>query len=194
MPETYCLNLDYKDFIIYLILLSYYLPFSPFTSHLSPFTSHYLSPSAFYLLPPNYINQIRHIPDISMQAKASGVNTFQHKFINWSTRKRGNVQRIHICTPTSVSDFSAIQKIPQAVPVVHVARCNGPILGNGVFHAPKNRITPIIDTRNIIEYSARNIKPKRSPEYSVWKPDTSSDSASGISKGARLLSANEAIK
>jgi hypothetical protein len=30
--------------------------------------------------------------------------------------------------------------------------------------------------------------------YSVWKPATSSDSASGRSNGSRFVSANEAIK
>ena len=107
------------------------------------------------------------MPDINIQAKASGVNTFQHNVINWSTRKRGNVQRIHICTPTKPKLFKATQNIPQTTPVVQLANCNEPTLGNGVFHAPKNRITPIMDTRNIIEYSAKNINAKRKPEYSV---------------------------
>ena len=134
------------------------------------------------------------MPDINIQAKASGVNTFQHSVINWSTRKRGNVQRIHICTPTNAKLFKATQNIPQTTPVVQLANCTEPILGNGVFHAPKNKITPIIDTRNIMEYSAKNINANLKPEYSVWKPDTNSDSASGISNGARLASANEAMK
>src|ERR1700754_61270 len=102
-----------------------------------------------------------------MQAKASGVNTFQHKFINWSTLKRGSVHLIHICTPTNDNVFTAIQNIPQALLVVQSAKCTGPILGNGVFHAPKNRITPTIDTRNIMEYSAKNTKAKRIPVNSV---------------------------
>lgn len=35
------------------------------------------------------------------------------------------------------------------------------------------------------EYSERKMKAKKAPEYSVLKPDTSSDSASEKSKGAR---------
>src|SRR6202000_1647091 len=111
-----------------------------------------------------------------------------------STRKRGSVHLIHICTPTRASVFITTQNMPQAMPVVQLARCTDAILGNGVFHAPKNRITATIDTRNIIEYSAKNTSAKRKPVYSVWKPATSSDSASGISNGARLLSASEAMK
>ena len=129
-----------------------------------------------------------------MQMNASGVNTFQHRFISWSTRRRGSVQRIHICIPTRVSVFNTIHIIPQAVPVVQLAKCIGPILGSGVFQAPKNKITLIIDTKNIIEYSEKNTNAKRIPVNSVWKPATNSDSASGISNGARLLSASEAMK
>ena len=128
-----------------------------------------------------------------MQMNASGVNTFQHRFISWSTRRRGSVQRIHICIPTRVSVFNTIHNMPQAVPVVQFAKCAAPILGNGVFQAPRNNITLIIDTKNIMEYSEKNTKAKRIPVNSVWKPATSSDSASGISNGARLLSASEAM-
>jgi len=84
--------------------------------------------------------------------------------------------------------------MPQPLPVVQLAKCTAPMFGNGVFHAPKNSTTLIIDTKNIIEYSEKNTNAKRIPVYSVWKPATSSDSASGMSNGARLLSANEAIK
>src|ERR1700753_3871966 len=102
-----------------------------------------------------------------MHTNARGVNTFQHKFISWSTRKRGNVQRIHIWAPTSARVLATIQNMPQAVPVVQSASCIEPIFGSGVFHAPKNNNTPIIDTKNIIEYSAKKISAKRIPEYSV---------------------------
>ena len=84
--------------------------------------------------------------------------------------------------------------MPQPLPVVQSAKCTAPMFGSGVFHAPKNSTTLIIDTKNIIEYSEKNTNAKRIPVYSVWKPATSSDSASGMSNGARLLSANEAIK
>src|ERR1700712_1782317 len=109
-------------------------------------------------------------------------------------RKRGNVQRIHICINTNTSVFKVTHKIPQAKPVVQLAKRAAPMLGKGVFHAPKNSITANIDTKNIMAYSAKNTKAKPMPVYSVWKPATSSDSASGMSNGARFASANDDIK
>lgn len=46
------------------------------------------------------------------------------------------------------------------------------------------------DIRIIEQYSARKNKAKPILEYSTLKPETSSDSASGRSKGALLVSAN----
>ena len=43
-------------------------------------------------------------------------------------------------------------------------------------------------------YSARKNSAKKKPLYSVWKPATSSLSASGMSKGVRLVSASAATK
>ena len=43
-------------------------------------------------------------------------------------------------------------------------------------------------------YSAMKKRAKRIAPYSVWKPATSSDSASGRSNGRRLVSANEATR
>ena len=59
----------------------------------------------------------------------------------------------------------------------------------GRSHPPKNSVTAIADTAIILAYSARKYRENRNPLYSVWKPATSSDSASGRSKGARLVSA-----
>ena len=115
----------------------------------------------------NYIKNSLHTPDISIHAKASGVNTFQHRVINWSTRKRGSVHRIHICTPTKANTFNIVQNMPQAAPVVQSAKRTLPMFGKGVFHAPRNRITATIDTKNIIEYSAKKTKAKRIPVNSV---------------------------
>ena len=47
---------------------------------------------------------------------------------------------------------------------------------------------------NISVYSAMKNIAKKKPLYSVWKPATSSLSASGMSKGARLHSASPAVK
>ena len=118
----------------------------------------------FYLL---YINHNRHIPDTSIHTNARGVSTFQHKFISWSTRRRGSVHLIHICTPISSRVLIAIQKMPHAPPVVQSANRTTPIFGNGVFHAPKNSTTLIMDTRNIMEYSAKKTKANCIPVNSV---------------------------
>ena len=65
--------------------------------------------------------------------------------------------------------------------------------GNGRSQPPKNSVTqsPLITT--IAAYSARKNSDQRKPEYSVWNPATSSDSASGRSKGARFVSAVPAM-
>ena len=47
---------------------------------------------------------------------------------------------------------------------------------------------------NISVYSAMKNMAKKNPLYSVWKPATSSLSASGMSNGARLHSARPAVK
>lgn len=72
--------------------------------------------------------------------------------------------------------------------------------------APKDRrgiILLIIPVKNIIEvrnlinkilpYSAIKRKAKRAPPYSILNPETSSDSPSAKSKGARLVSARHVI-
>jgi hypothetical protein len=53
-------------------------------------------------------------------------------------------------------------------------------------------VTAIDETAIIAEYSARKNSDQRKPLYSVWKPAVSSDSASGRSNGARLVSATMA--
>src|SRR5690606_13442140 len=129
-----------------------------------------------------------------MHTKATGINIFQQRVINWSARKRGRVQRTHIWIPTIKSDLLTVQKSPQPKPVVQSANRKLPMLGRGVFHPPKKIMTPSIETKNIMAYSAKNKKANLIPPYSVWKPPISSDSASGISKGALLHSASVAMK
>ena len=51
----------------------------------------------------------------------------------------------------------------------------------------------IAETVTMFTYSARKNSANFSDEYSVWKPPTSSDSASGRSNGARLVSPTIAI-
>ncbi len=59
---------------------------------------------------------------------------------------------------------------------------------------PKNRVTTTADMVIVFMNSARKNKAKRIEEYSVWKPPTSSCSASAKSKGGRFSSAVMAMK
>src|SRR5436309_7096592 len=65
--------------------------------------------------------------------------------------------------------------------------------GKGRSHPPSHRVTAIDETAIIAEYSARKNRDQRKPLYSVWNPAVNSDSASGKSNGARLVSATMAI-
>src|SRR6266576_240760 len=62
-------------------------------------------------------------------------------------------------------------------------------LGNGRIHPPSHKVTAIDETAIMAEYSARKNSDQRKPLYSVCKPAVNSDSASGKSNGARLVSA-----
>jgi hypothetical protein len=61
-------------------------------------------------------------------------------------------------------------------------------------HPPKKTITVRQDITIIELYSAKKKSAKPILEYSTLNPDTSSDSASGKSKGARFVSAKILIK
>ena len=63
----------------------------------------------------------------------------------------------------------------------------------GRWEAPKNRVAERVFIRRILEYSARKNSAKGPPAYSTLKPETSSDSPSVKSKGARLVSARVEI-
>lgn len=59
---------------------------------------------------------------------------------------------------------------------------------------PAKNITEVRNLMNkILPYSAIKRKAKRAPPYSILKPETSSDSPSAKSKGARLVSARQVI-
>src|SRR5208282_1890920 len=70
----------------------------------------------------------------------------------------------------------------------------GPLsaLGKGRSQPPSHSVTAIEETAIIAEYSARKNNDQRKPLYSVWNPAVNSDSASGRSNGARLVSATMA--
>jgi hypothetical protein len=58
---------------------------------------------------------------------------------------------------------------------------------------PRNRVTMMADMVTVFMNSARKNRAKRIEEYSVWKPPTSSCSASTRSKGGRFSSAVAAM-
>src|SRR5690242_2060060 len=60
--------------------------------------------------------------------------------------------------------------------------------GQGARQPPRNSVVASAETVTMLMYSARKNRANFSDEYSVWKPPTSSDSASGRSNGARLVS------
>src|SRR3954453_1488989 len=64
----------------------------------------------------------------------------------------------------------------------------GPPIGHGACQPPRNKVVASAETVVMLMYSARKNIANLIDEYSVWKPATSSLSASGRSKGARLVS------
>src|ERR687890_2702737 len=61
-------------------------------------------------------------------------------------------------------------------------------IGQGARHPPRNSVAASAETVTMLMYSARKNSANFSDVYSVWKPPTSSLSASGRSNGARLVS------
>src|SRR4051812_3484504 len=66
-------------------------------------------------------------------------------------------------------------------------------MGHGARQPPRNSVAASAETVTMLTYSARKNSANFSDEYSVWNPPTSSDSASGRSNGARLVSPTMAI-
>lgn len=64
---------------------------------------------------------------------------------------------------------------------------------SGLWNAPKNRIVVRIFIIIIFAYSARKNRASGPAAYSMLNPETSSDSPSVRSKGARLISARVEI-
>src|SRR3546814_10362059 len=67
-------------------------------------------------------------------------------------------------------------------------------MSTGGSQPPRNRIEVIALIRIMLAYSPRKKSAKAIAEYSEKYPATSSDSASGRSKGARLVSASAEMK
>jgi len=68
------------------------------------------------------------------------------------------------------------------------------IFSNGLDHPPRKRIVVMEHIKIILLYSAKKKRANPIAEYSTLYPETSSASASGKSKGCRLVSANVVIK
>ena len=117
---------------------------------------------------------------------AIGIKTFQHTCINWSTLSLGKVHLNHIIRNIRKITLLINQKRPQP------AESNIPCIG--LCQPPRNPATAKPLTTNIYAYSLRKNTAQRNPEYSVIQPATNSDSASGISKGVRFVSAIALIK
>jgi hypothetical protein len=75
-------------------------------------------------------------------------------------------------------------------PVLRASTCEKP---GGGRQPPRNIVVHSAETVMTLMYSARKNIANFSEVYSVWKPPTSSDSASGRSKGARLVSPTMAM-
>src|SRR6476619_4386054 len=67
------------------------------------------------------------------------------------------------------------------------------LIGHGACQPPRNSVEASAETVVMLTYSASMNIANFSDEYSVWNPPTSSPSASGRSKGARLVSPTIAV-
>ena len=67
-------------------------------------------------------------------------------------------------------------------------------IGHGARQPPRNSVVASAETVIMLMYSARKNSANFSEEYSVWKPPTSSPSASGRSNGSRLVSPTIVIR
>ena len=110
--------------------------------------------------------------------------------MNWSYRSRGSVPRSQTNTKMPPITLVVNQRIghqPELAPSQTVE------IGHGARQPPRNSVVASAETVTMLMYSARKNSANFSDEYSVWKPPTSSDSASGRSNGARLVSPTTAI-
>ena len=64
----------------------------------------------------------------------------------------------------------------------------------GGSQPPRKKMAAMPDISSMLAYSPKKNRAKVMAEYSVWYPATNSASASGRSKGARLVSARAEMK
>src|SRR5690606_3715358 len=84
--------------------------------------------------------------------RASGINTYQPRFIRWSTRMRGSVQRIHMAT-----------KMKKYVLIKNHTKGGK----NGPVGPPKKKVAARAEKATKFAYSARKKMAHRIPLYSV---------------------------
>lgn len=105
-----------------------------------------------------------------------GRKFFQIRCISWSYRNRGYEAR---------TQRNTIER--RAALVIRLTAVSSGIVG--MCAAPKKRVAESVFISKMLAYSARKNRAKGPPAYSTLKPDTSSDSPSVRSNGARLVSA-----
>src|SRR6478609_2082139 len=103
---------------------------------------------------------------------------------------RGSVARSHMNTNRNSHTF-AVNHSSGHQPVLAPSRM---LIGHGACQPPRNSVVASADTVVMLTYSASMNIANFNDEYSVWKPPTSSPSASGRSKGARLVSPTIAVR
>src|SRR5947207_2329364 len=102
---------------------------------------------------------------------------------------RGSVHRSQIATSTQKYDFK------KNVANWRTVRSTGTASRNfGTCQPPRKSVVMIAPIRYRFPHSAMKKRMLRMPLYSVAKPATSSDSASGKSNGVRLPSASAEMK
>src|SRR5690606_11278920 len=130
------------------------------------------------------VSRMRSAAAIITHTTETGMSSFQPRAMNWSYRSRGRVLRSHTktnsTTHTLITNHSSGHQ-PEFAPLHNVN-------GHGACQPPRNRVVASAETVTMLTYSASMNIANRSDEYSVWKQPTSSPSASGRSKGARLVS------
>src|SRR5205823_11107925 len=120
-----------------------------------------------------------------------GRRTFQPSDISWSYRNRGTVHRTHMNRKRKNRIFARKITIDSS----ESQPLYGPTLSwpvNGTSQPPKNSVAISALDVTMLAYSAMKKRENFIALYSVWYPAISSDSASGRSKGNRLVSANAA--
>src|SRR5688572_4949950 len=132
-------------------------------------------------------------PFMKIWRMLSGSSTFQQKAMSWSMRRRGMAERIHM----SAKIQSALLKV--VMPSCQIQSGPGQpsskkSVGSGTAHPPRKTTEPKTLNAHMEAYSESWNIDQRMPEYSTKNPPTTSDSATGMSKGARWSSESMAVK